>query len=285
MRMLAVSVMLLGVGGLTLAAAPKEERVQVKLMADVSAIRPGSSFTVGALFQVKEGWHVYWQNPGESGAPTTMKLKLPAGFTVGPVEYPTPRDLTPPDGTITYGYEGEVMLLAKVTAPKDLPTGSPVSIEATAGWFVCREVCVPGEAKLALSLDVADESQPANIELFHRWRETLPVAIDQARGVRVERLASRTPAQTARPFELQLRFESAPKRVEFFPLVPEALVIEQTKIEQAEQSAPVTIRFQVRQLPGTPKLAETSLPAVVVVTNQSGERQGIHVDFPFQDPQ
>ena len=43
---------------------------------------------VGVLLEVEPGWHVYWMNPGDSGAPTTVSLTLPPGFTAGPVRFP-----------------------------------------------------------------------------------------------------------------------------------------------------------------------------------------------------
>ena len=280
MRMAAIWLLAVCCG---VATARADERVQAKLVADVSAIRPGASFTLGVLFQIKEGWHVYWQNPGEAGLPTKVKFTLAEGFSASGVQYPIPADFTPVGGATTYGYEKSVMLLAEVQAPKELDVGKPVTIEATASWLACREVCIPGSAKLSMALEVREESQAVNEDLFQNWRKKLPVTADMAQGVRVVRITGGAPSATSRPFEMQLGLDSIPKRVEFFPLTAEALVVEGVKIEQSEGPAQASIRFQVRQLPGAQKPAGASLPGVVVLIDQKGDRRGIRVDFPLAD--
>src|SRR6185369_2276394 len=66
------------------AAGPAKDLVKPQLLADVAAVQPGSTFTVGVLLDLAPGWHVYWTNPGDSGLAPTVKFKLPDGFTAGP---------------------------------------------------------------------------------------------------------------------------------------------------------------------------------------------------------
>ena len=66
--------------------------------------------TVALRLKMKPGWHVYWQNPGDSGLPTTIDWKLPSGFAAGPIQWPAPHAL-PAGPLINYGYEGEVLHL------------------------------------------------------------------------------------------------------------------------------------------------------------------------------
>ena len=42
----------------------------------------------------------------------------------------------------------------KITPPLKLEGGSDVHLNATVSWLVCREICVPGRADLALTLPV-----------------------------------------------------------------------------------------------------------------------------------
>src|SRR5438270_12740141 len=65
--------------------------VKADLVTDATAVQPGKAFTVGIRLKIKPGWHVYWINPGDSGAPTTVKWKLPEGFVAGPVQFPVPQ--------------------------------------------------------------------------------------------------------------------------------------------------------------------------------------------------
>src|SRR5205823_13799940 len=98
-------------------AAPKKDMVKAQLLADTTAVKPGEPFTVGLLLDIEPDWHVYWTNPGDSGAPTTVTFKLPKGFTVGETEYPVPIKFPQPGDVVGYGYKESVLLTAKVTPP------------------------------------------------------------------------------------------------------------------------------------------------------------------------
>src|SRR5688500_219418 len=74
----------------TSAEAGKQEHVKAQLLADVSAAKPGATFTLGVLLTLDPHWHVYWTNPGDSGRATSVKFQAPAGVTVGELRYPVP---------------------------------------------------------------------------------------------------------------------------------------------------------------------------------------------------
>ncbi len=121
----------------------------------------GGVSRLGVKYVVAPGWHIYWENPGETGIPTTVDLTLPEGFTAGPVRYPGPETFMMPGDLTNYGYEGEVVVLADLTAPAALPGDG--EIKAETHWLVCRaEQCVPGSAALSLSLaDLPAEDETA----------------------------------------------------------------------------------------------------------------------------
>lgn len=154
-----------------------EHPAQVKLLADVSTIAPGSTFTLGLHFTLKPGWHTYWLNPGESGEPAEVKWSLPEGFEVGELQFPVPIQFSKPGESLGYGYENEVMLLATVKAPAKID-GSSVPIRAEASWLVCDpNVCLPGSAKLSLDLRVGAKSVADNAEAFTTWQKRIPQMI------------------------------------------------------------------------------------------------------------
>ncbi len=39
---------------------------------------------------MRQNWHVYWRNPGDSGLPPEVAWTLPAGFSAGPLQWPAP---------------------------------------------------------------------------------------------------------------------------------------------------------------------------------------------------
>ena len=143
----------------TRAATPvRTEHVEAELVAEQNALTPGRPLTVALRLVMARGWHTYWQNPGDSGLPTTLAWKLPPGLSAGAIQWPAPHAL--PIGPLTnYGYEGEVLLLTDIVATPDFLSGKTVSLNARADWLVCKEICIPEGADLALSLPVANRSE------------------------------------------------------------------------------------------------------------------------------
>src|SRR5439155_2738664 len=67
--------------------------------------------------------------------------------------------------------------LVPITASQDVAPGNIARFEARASWLVCSEICIPGEAKLALALPVGlipAMPDPAAAALFASARSHLP---------------------------------------------------------------------------------------------------------------
>ncbi len=140
------------------AAPVRTPHVEAELVAERTAVVPGQPVTVALRLAMIPRWHTYWRNPGDSGEPTRIEWRLPAGFAVGPIEWPIPK-LLPVGPLMNYGYEGEVLLLSRITPPPELPLGRPVTLSARATWLVCEVQCIPEEAELSLVLPATATSR------------------------------------------------------------------------------------------------------------------------------
>lgn len=123
------------------------------LVSAYRAVRPGDTFDVALRVKMEPGWHIYWQNPGESGMAPTLAWKLPAGWKACAIRWPTPVRVDV-GGVVTYSYLDEALLLVRLTAPANAPTG-PAKLSVLAKWLVCREGCLPAQASLSLPIRVA----------------------------------------------------------------------------------------------------------------------------------
>src|SRR5271168_188396 len=56
-----------------------ENHAKVELIAEEDTLRPGRTLWAGVLFRLDSGWHIYWQNPGDSGEPPKIRWELPRG--------------------------------------------------------------------------------------------------------------------------------------------------------------------------------------------------------------
>ena len=150
-----------------------KQLVRAELLADTKAIVPGKPFTVGLLLRMAPGWHTYWKFSGDAGLPTEMKWKLPLGWKIGEIQWPIPLKTIDPGDIETYGYQDEILLMQEITPPLKLDVSS-VQLAAEANWLVCEKICIPGSAILRLDLPVASSSEPANADVFARYRRLVP---------------------------------------------------------------------------------------------------------------
>ena len=260
------------------AAGDQADLVKATLIADVDAAVPGKTFTLGVRLTMKPGWHTYWVNPGESGQPTVVKLTGPTGFEFGPVQWPIPTRFEH-DGTVTYGYEGEVLLLVPVTVAKGAATGHPAKFQADVSWLSCKaDTCVEGGAKPKLRLPVrggpAPVPSPAHAELFDHWRRLLPVVADRTSSPVVKRIEQAAGPDAAPLPTLTVEWTGpAPKAVQWFPVSTEAVAIGNVAVEQAAGGRTV-VRFEPTiyksgEIPGN------KVDGVLVYEDAGGRRQGV----------
>jgi thiol:disulfide interchange protein DsbD len=170
--------LLLATPALTPALAQVDElpKVHARLVAEDASAAPGGTVTVALEENIREGWHTYWINPGDAGAPSEIKWTLPQGWSAGDIEWPTPKRL-PVGPLMDYGYEGKLWLLQKLTVPADAKAGDTVTLKAAVDWLVCKDICVPEEATLILPLKIGPAApDPAVAKDFAAARNLLPVA-------------------------------------------------------------------------------------------------------------
>ena len=175
----AASLLAVSIFAVPLQSAPiASAHVTTDLVAETRTIEAGRPFWVGLQMTMEEHWHTYWVNPGDSGMATTIVWTLPEGFSAGPILWPVPKKLPTP-GLMTYGFEGEILLMVEITPPATLPVGSLVRLGAKAEWLVCKEACVPGEAEHTLELLAGAgpaQVDPERAAVFAEARRKLPVA-------------------------------------------------------------------------------------------------------------
>jgi len=275
------------------AAAAAEERgntlVEPQLLVDCAAIAPGASFRGGVLYKIRPGWHIYWKNSGDSGAPTALSFALPDGFRVSELRWPTPHRFVQEGPIVDFGYIDSVLIWATITAPKDLQTGQNSGISVRTSWLVCSDRCLPGEANLTINLPVAAKSEPANAELFESFQRQLPIDINStASPLRATFSGQMPPDQRRGEFSITLRWvDASGSDIEFCPDPEPALTVDDVRVTPTKrpdgispQNGPI-ISFRATVLKGK-SLSSPRLPAVVAYTDAKGVRHGVGLDIPLR---
>ncbi|MFO7695148.1 MAG: protein-disulfide reductase DsbD family protein [Vicinamibacterales bacterium] len=145
--------------------------VRVELIADRPT--PGSGMRLGLKFDLDPEWHIYWQNPGDSGGPPQVAWTFPPGMMAAGIEWPAPERIDI-GGLINYGYHGTVVLPVAVAVAADARIPREFTVAASVRWMACANLCVPGQAELELKFPLSD-SETGQVG---GWKG----AIDAARG-------------------------------------------------------------------------------------------------------
>ncbi|HHW78037.1 MAG TPA: thiol:disulfide interchange protein [Xanthomonadaceae bacterium] len=160
------------------AATVSTAHATVTLLSERPQATPGQTLWLGLRFELIPHWHVYWRNPGASGAVPVIRWTLPEGWTAGDLHWPVPQRI--PVGPLTnYGYEEAVTLLAPVRVPEGPLSAGPLTLTAAAEWLVCRVECIPETGRFTLQLPHPDSSAVADAEtrrLFAAARAQWPEA-------------------------------------------------------------------------------------------------------------
>ena len=113
------------------------------------------SFYVGVRLQMQDGWHTYWENPGDSGSPFEANWSTDEGVIVENVQWPTPITIPYPP-LMTYGYEGDIVFPFQVFRSQETELKT---ISVDFNFLICADICIPESASLSLDLSSASPSK------------------------------------------------------------------------------------------------------------------------------
>lgn len=152
--------------------------VTVTLLSEQLEATPGQTLWLGLRFELIPHWHVYWRNPGASGAAPVIRWTLPEGWAAGDLHWPVPQRI-PVGPLINYGYEDTVTFLVPIQIPEAPLSVGPLTLTADAEWLVCRVECIPESGRFTLELPHPGSptvGDPATQRLFAAARAQWPEA-------------------------------------------------------------------------------------------------------------
>ncbi len=132
-------------------------QANARIVASSGSVMPGDSLWIAVEIDLPEGWHTYWRNPGDSGAPPTLDYSLPSGVTLGPIRWSKP-ELIPFGPLINIGYKNSAVFAQRMTVSDQFGEETlPITLKGR--WLVCADVCIPESGELGLTLPVGMSSE------------------------------------------------------------------------------------------------------------------------------
>lgn len=196
------------------APAPK---TQVRLLVSAETAKPGDDIMAGVELRMPPGWHTYWRNGGDSGAPSEIKWQLPKGVSAGAILWPVPEKLEEKlenESIVTYIYSEMVVLLVPLKLASDLPNGT-LDLMADVSWLECKELCLPGSGKVRAHLNIGTTAKPsANAALIDSAQKKLP-----KNGASLNATAhwDAPPGRKERPLIIEWNSRVKPEGADFYP--------------------------------------------------------------------
>jgi DsbC/DsbD-like thiol-disulfide interchange protein len=123
----------------------QSEGGQVRIVAD----RPEPDGTIPAILDIrlKPGWKTYWIEPGASGIPPQITIDPRDGISFSGLRFPAPKAFH--DGIASYtGYDRSVAFPLSLKREK----AGDLSLKASVFLGICKDICIPVQADLHLSL-------------------------------------------------------------------------------------------------------------------------------------
>lgn len=131
--------------------------------AELKSTGSDASLVAGIEIELEDGYKTYWRSPGDSGGiPPVFDWDQSKNLGKAQLLYPAPKRFDDPEGA-SAGYKKHVVFPIEVTAEGS----APVELVLGAFYGVCREICIPAEAELALTLApgiAADPQIAASLE-------------------------------------------------------------------------------------------------------------------------
>jgi thiol:disulfide interchange protein DsbD len=158
--------------------AAQEAATKATLISEIRTLEAGKPFSIALRLEHPQGWHSYYRNSGGVEEAPSIRWSLPAGFSAGPIQWPTP---TVKDGLLgkSFIYEGSPVFLIEIQTPPKLERGTSVTLQADATWQICADSCINETQSFALTLGVGAkaETDPSQAPLFVEARAKLPQKI------------------------------------------------------------------------------------------------------------
>jgi len=109
----------------------------------------GQRLVAGLEIVMEKGWKTYWRSPGDSGGiPPHFDWSKSRNLQQPRVLFPGPKRIVDKTGT-TIGYKKRVVFPIELEAGNP---GRPVGVAVRVDYGVCREICVPARALLAVEI-------------------------------------------------------------------------------------------------------------------------------------
>jgi DsbC/DsbD-like thiol-disulfide interchange protein len=227
----------------------------------------------GVELQLPEGWKTYWRFPGEAGGvPPSFDWSKSTNLDSAQVLYPAPKRFTDKAGD-TIGYKGTVVFPVRLK-PKD--ASKPIDVHLVFDYGVCKDICIPAEAELKLTVPPGTEQTVAEELMDAMARLPAPPEARRETDPVLKRAVAELSGDKPRLL-LETEFPGGAEHVDAFVEAPDGLYVPLPKKIADDGKGAVTFEIDLSRDADVAALKGRQLTATIVSDKGQSE-----ATFPFQ---
>ena len=227
----------------------------------------------GVELQLPEGWKTYWRSPGEAGGvPPSFDWSKSTNLDSAQVLYPAPKRFTDKAGD-TIGYKGTVLFPVRLK-PKD--ASKPIDVHLVFDYGVCKDICIPAEAELKLTVSPGAEQTVAEEFMDAMARLPAPPEARRESDPVLKRAVVELSGDRPRLL-LETEFPGGAEHVDAFVEAPDGLYVPLPKKIADDGKGAVTFEIDLSRDADVAALKGKQLTATIVSDKGQSE-----VTFPLQ---
>lgn len=215
--------------------------VSLKVTPEYKTLSPASkTIDIIAEADIKPGWHLYWDNPGDIGGPTSLSFFESPHYTEIGNTHTAPEKSVYEDIITSYVYTKKVYFRSTF-ALKDLATVQRLPFNLVLSYTACSESCLPEEIPLSFALPVAAaaEKNPTFLNTLLTAENTFPVRLPATASLSGELLKLELQDQILKDCS-EAEFVSRHPKKSALSELPETTVAEHNRLH---------VKFQKEELP------------------------------------
>ncbi|MDP6706805.1 MAG: protein-disulfide reductase DsbD family protein [Alphaproteobacteria bacterium] len=238
---------------------------EARLLAASSAVGTDARLTLGIEIRLAEGWKTYWRSPGDAGSPPRLDWGGSRNLASARMLWPAPKRFTAFD-IDTFGYGDEVIFPILLTP--ETP-GRALTVKLRVDYQVCKHICIPVTAELALELPAGPARETAHTAAIQRFRQAVPKPGGEGPiAIETVRLTGQPGAQT---LEVTARSEAPLAGPDLIVEAPYPFYFDRPEVHLSADRRRAVLRLAVGGGKDAKSLAGTDLTLTLIDATGAGE--------------
>ena len=214
------------------------------------------NITIGLEYQMQPGWKTYWKSPGDGGFAQNISWENSSNISDVKILWPTPIKFEIL-GLTSLGYQDNVTFPIEIEIENEF---KDVNINFDVNYLICKEVCIPGDARIFLDIPAGEKKITDNYFDVEQALSKLPEK-DLNKTYLKNINANVLEGENISTIQLQIESEKSFFNPEIFLHTPFGLPVVQNTISYSANNKLITVEFDFNKK----LISEDSFPLEVVL--------------------